>query len=151
MLTTKEIDSFCDERFMVSKNSVEQSLMIELISSSDFFEQKREGVRERIVPLSELYGGRSDIELKKWRVCSLESFLDNLVGDGQSDFMAIHEFWLNFGHPEDAPTEFRTPNILDYSKCVSDNNLRRLVISQRQWIAKEKATLERSNRLAGGR
>lgn len=141
LLSTDEITVFANERLAVSEDAVEDDLIVRLLSLN-MGDEPREIVAEHLAPLSDLCGGSSVLELRKWRVVLLEELLAHIPCEPLYGLMALSEFWQGLGFPSDGPHEVQgRESKLSPGDYYQESNYQRMIERHKVWIGEEKAML----------
>lgn len=143
LISADEISAYAYEKLASSSSSVEQDLIVALLSVG-LQTESRESVKVLLTPLSDLSKGDPSIELRKWRLILLEDVLVNMPKDAVYGLLSLTEFWQNFGFPSNSPHDVQgRGNTITPSEYYQDENLHRLVDRHRTWLEDEKAVLKK--------
>lgn len=141
LLSADELAAYANERLASSSDVAEDDLIVNLLSL-DLHTESRETITEHLARLSDLCGGDSSRELRKWRVVLLEDLLEHIPSDPLYGLIALTEFWQNFGFPPDSPHEAQGKgNMVSPADYYQESNYQRLVSRHKAWIEQEKARL----------
>ena len=142
LISPDEIAAYAEERLAFSSSSIEQELIVGLLSSN-LRTESRETVKVLLIPLSDLSSADPGIELRKWRLILLEDVLANMPKDPTYGLLALSEFWQQFGFPSDSPHEVQgRGNEINPSEYYQAANLQQLLDRHRVWIQQERSVLK---------
>jgi hypothetical protein len=143
LLSVGELESFAAERLLLSSDVAEESLIVRLLSLN-LRDAPRQAVREVLEGLANLSSADQTLELRKWRLVMLEALLGRVDKNLVKGLLTLTEFWQEFGFPQDSPHEVQgRDNELTASEYYQDSNLRRILDRHRDWVAMERAALEK--------
>lgn len=144
LLSIKDLAAFANERLVSTSDIEERDLIIELLALN-LPEERRETIGQLLRNLSELAGGDSALELRKWRVVSLELLLEDLPRDEVEGLSALSEFWLDYGFPADSPHEVQgRGNAIAPRDYYTEENFSRLLARHRSWMQDEMVAIHNS-------
>lgn len=141
VITAEEITRFAEERLSAVNDVSELDLVVGLLSL-DLHSADGANIEKHLSQLSELTGGDSAREIRKWRVILLEDVLKNLPSDPLYALIELTDFWASFDYPEDSPHEVQgRGNNITPSAYYQPETLERLIRQHRTWIQEEKSKL----------
>lgn len=74
-----------------------------------------------------------EFEILKWQIILLRQQIDELPDDPFEGNMALAEFWLNFGYPDDNPIVVQGRTITP-QKYYTKQNYENLIIMHKNWV-----------------
>ena len=79
---------------------------------------------------------------KKWKLFCLESTLDSLPEDYMYALLALNEFWVGWGEEKNSQNIIQgVGDAISPDVYYSDENLKMVMSSHREWLSKEMASL----------
>lgn len=140
LLTACDVMHFAEERLKVSGESTEIDMIVELMSLSR--NASREEVRAILARLAVAEKTQEDIELRKWRLISLEELFNTLSNDPINALISLTEFWQTWGFPNDSPHDIHDGDgrdrVINY---FTDETLDRVRRKHVEWILNERSFL----------